>query len=350
VASVAHLLRDRSVAAEIGRVEVSAAGTTRRWRVAGAGALTALAAALALMVGRPGDRARVPQPVASAVDEATHREQSVTTTAAPNLVAPAGAVAAADTFRWSNVPHADRYRLTLYDRDATVVWEAEGSDTAMAMPPSIALDGHTERMGGIDCVMANAGVAPAGFVRNIDPEAFERVIEVNLVGVWRTVRAALPYVMQSRGYVLIVASAAAILRAQQRGVVVVASAGNDGSCRPTYPAAIPGVVSVGALGPAGPPRFTNHGSWVRACAPGVDIVSSFFAQFDGREVPSGGQDIDMFRAWAMWSGTSFAAPVVAGALVREMRIAGCTPAQAVQRVIDAPALGRIPGLGTIVNV
>jgi hypothetical protein len=51
-------------------------------------------------------------------------------------------VAAADTFRWSNVPHADRYRLTLYDRNATVVWEAEGSDTAMVTPPSITLDGR----------------------------------------------------------------------------------------------------------------------------------------------------------------------------------------------------------------
>jgi hypothetical protein len=142
----------------------------------------------------------------------------------------------------------------------------------------------------------------------------------------------------------------AVLLAQKRGIVVVASAGNDGTCRPSFPAAIPGVVSVGAIGPDGPAWFSNYGSWVRACAPGMDVVSSFFRAFDGAEVPSGGRDIDRFKAWATWSGTSFAAPTVIGALVREMRMSNCSPKDAVARLIDAPWLGRIPGLGTIVNV
>jgi len=142
----------------------------------------------------------------------------------------------------------------------------------------------------------------------------------------------------------------AVLLAQKRGIVVVASAGNDSSCRPSFPAAIPGVVSVGAIGPDGPAWFSNYGDWVRACAPGMDVVSSFFRSFDGAEVPRGGRDIDRFKAWATWSGTSFAAPSVIGALVREMRATNCTPKQAVSRLIDAPWLGRIPGLGTIVNV
>jgi hypothetical protein len=143
---------------------------------------------------------------------------------------------------------------------------------------------------------------------------------------------------------------AAVLRAQQRGIVVVASAGNDCTCRPSFPAAIPGVVSVGAIGPDGPAWFSNYGDWVRACAPGVDVVSAFFSSFEGLEVPSAGRDIDSFRAWATWSGTSFAAPAVVGALVREMRATSCTQAEAVARLIDAPWLGRIPGLGTVVNV
>jgi NAD(P)-dependent dehydrogenase (short-subunit alcohol dehydrogenase family) len=83
------------------------------------------------------------------------------------------------------------------------VTEREGIESA--------IEEAAERMGGIDCVIANAGVASAGFVRNMDPDAFERVIEVNLVGVWRTVRAALPHVLQSRGYVLVIASSAAAL-------------------------------------------------------------------------------------------------------------------------------------------
>ena len=45
----------------------------------------------------------------------------------------------------------------------------------------------------------------------MDPESFERVIEVNLIGVWRTIRACLPHVIERRGYILPVASMAAIL-------------------------------------------------------------------------------------------------------------------------------------------
>src|SRR4051794_33429767 len=52
-----------------------------------------------------------------------------------------------------------------------------------------AVDAAVERFGGIDVVVANAGVAPTGMVRSMDPAAFERTIEVNLLGVWRTVRA-----------------------------------------------------------------------------------------------------------------------------------------------------------------
>ena len=55
-----------------------------------------------------------------------------------------------------------------------------------------AVQGTVERFGGIDVVMANAGIAPVGMVRSTDPAAFERTIEINLLGVWRTVRAALP--------------------------------------------------------------------------------------------------------------------------------------------------------------
>ena len=51
--------------------------------------------------------------------------------------------------------------------------------------------------------------AAAGIVRSMDPAAFERTIEVNLLGVWRTVRACLPHVIERRGYVLVIASLAA---------------------------------------------------------------------------------------------------------------------------------------------
>jgi NAD(P)-dependent dehydrogenase (short-subunit alcohol dehydrogenase family) len=66
-----------------------------------------------------------------------------------------------------------------------------------------------ERFGGIDVVVANAGIATSGSVLGVDPEAFKTLIEVNVLGVFHTVRATLPAVIERRGYVLIVSSAAA---------------------------------------------------------------------------------------------------------------------------------------------
>ncbi|MEY2402927.1 MAG: hypothetical protein QOD38_478 [Acidimicrobiaceae bacterium] len=144
--------------------------------------------------------------------------------------------------------------------------------------------------------------------------------------------------------------AAAVRGAQVRGTVVVASAGNDGTCRATFPAALPGVIGVAAIGPSGPARFSNYGPWVRACAPGVDMVSGFFTVFDGAgPAPAGGTDPDNFAGWARWSGTSFSAPVVVAALARELQH-GLTSAQAVSRVIDAPGLLRLADMGTVVNL
>jgi NAD(P)-dependent dehydrogenase (short-subunit alcohol dehydrogenase family) len=74
-----------------------------------------------------------------------------------------------------------------------------------------AVEATVERFGGIDVVIANAGIAPIGTVASIDPADFERTIEINLLGVWRTVRATLPYVTQRRGYILPIASVAAAI-------------------------------------------------------------------------------------------------------------------------------------------
>jgi NAD(P)-dependent dehydrogenase (short-subunit alcohol dehydrogenase family) len=72
-----------------------------------------------------------------------------------------------------------------------------------------AVSGTVERFGGIDVVIANAGIASGGLVRFTDPAAWERVIEVNLLGGWRTVRTCLPHVIERKGYILPVASVAA---------------------------------------------------------------------------------------------------------------------------------------------
>lgn len=69
-----------------------------------------------------------------------------------------------------------------------------------------------ERFGGLDVAMANAGIAPPTptTIRMVPAEEWERVIDVNLLGVWHTVRAALPQVVERQGHIVVVSSAYAI--------------------------------------------------------------------------------------------------------------------------------------------
>jgi hypothetical protein len=145
--------------------------------------------------------------------------------------------------------------------------------------------------------------------------------------------------------------ATSIAQLRASGTVVVAAAGNDATCRPCYPAAFDHVIGVAALGPAGPAGFSNYGNWVRACAPGVDLVSTFFADAPGPEPPPPNYpEPDRYLGWARWSGTSFSAPVVVAALAREMQSYGLTSTEAVAHLIDGPSLLRIPYFGTVVNL
>src|SRR4051812_1897429 len=90
-----------------------------------------------------------------------------------------------------------------------------------------AVDGAVARFGGIDVVMANAGISPAGMVRSIDPRAFERTIEINLLGVWRTVRSCLPQIIERKGYVLVTASLAAAVHAPGMSAYAASKAGAE---------------------------------------------------------------------------------------------------------------------------
>ncbi|MBC3985983.1 SDR family oxidoreductase [Streptomyces sp. AC536] len=67
-----------------------------------------------------------------------------------------------------------------------------------------------ERFGKVDIVVANAGVATGGPFVDSDERAWNRVIEVNLIGSATTARAFLPVLLESRGYLLQIASLAAI--------------------------------------------------------------------------------------------------------------------------------------------
>ena len=72
-----------------------------------------------------------------------------------------------------------------------------------------AVDTGIAEYGGIDVAVANAGIASYGSVLAVDPETFAQVIDVNVTGVFHTVRASLPSVIERRGYVLVVSSMAA---------------------------------------------------------------------------------------------------------------------------------------------
>jgi Subtilase family len=155
-------------------------------------------------------------------------------------------------------------------------------------------------------------------------------------------------------------------------MVVVAPAGNDASDRPIFPAAYKGVIGVGAVekvnGGWQPACFTSRGWWVDACAPGVDVLGPFFhykgtltrpkklpkrivemcgGSVDGVDPAAARHQVEDFNGVARWSGTSVAAPVVAGRIAAE-RQAGCGADEAVRRILGKSGQS-VPGLGVLVT-
>jgi serine protease len=141
------------------------------------------------------------------------------------------------------------------------------------------------------------------------------------------------------------------------GTIVTCSAGNDATDRPMFPAAfapwqggggpvnlvadaIP-IVAARALNPNGSTvaLFSNDGPWIGFSAPGGAVFSTMPA-FNGGDQPLarvesafGGiiriresVDPDDFRGgFAVWSGTSFAAPLIAGAVASALDAASLQP-------------------------
>jgi subtilisin family serine protease len=84
--------------------------------------------------------------------------------------------------------------------------------------------------------------------------------------------------------------------AWDKGAVVFASAMNDSSPTPTYPAGCTHVVAVSATDANDRlTSFSNYGSWIGLAAPGTNILTT-----------------TMGGGYAYWNGTSFSAPIVAG--------------------------------------
>lgn len=160
-----------------------------------------------------------------------------------------------------------------------------------------------------------------------------------------------------------------IERLAELGVLVCASAGNGSTMRRFYPAALADqpscgqlLLSVGSLNPnRSKALFSNDGPWVQRWAPGAAVVSTFPKSAGSigprhtmvAEAPVGqpqrreAMDNDDFsNGFALWSGTSFAAPLVAARLVTLLLDGGqetlatvtaeATRARAINAVNDLP--------------
>jgi subtilisin family serine protease len=102
-------------------------------------------------------------------------------------------------------------------------------------------------------------------------------------------------------------------------VAVVAAAGNNNSPEPFWPAAFKGVIAVGALDTRGGKvrraDFSNYGHWVDVYAPGTEVHSTYLAG----EYLEADKHLAHLAGWALWSGTSFAAPQVAAEIAKRVR-------------------------------
>jgi NAD(P)-dependent dehydrogenase (short-subunit alcohol dehydrogenase family) len=88
-----------------------------------------------------------------------------------------------------------------------------------------AVQAAVDHLGGLDVVVANAGVGAQLPLVGGDPEIFERTIAVNLLGVYYTLRAAGPHIAHKRGYALAISSLAAAVHPPLLGAYCAAKAG-----------------------------------------------------------------------------------------------------------------------------
>lgn len=89
-----------------------------------------------------------------------------------------------------------------------------------------AVEGAVSRFGRLDVVIANAGIGPPiETVLTMDPEAWERVLDVNLFGVFNTVRAGMEQVISNHGQFILVSSSYAFMNGVLNSPYATAKAG-----------------------------------------------------------------------------------------------------------------------------
>ena len=126
------------------------------------------------------------------------------------------------------------HRVALLDLDGPAVSRAAaeigdavafGCDITDAESVDAAIEGVVAACGAIDVCISNAGIATAGALRHLDPDVVAAQLNVNLIGNWRLIHACLPHLVARRGYVLAVASVAAIVPPPGLGAYAASKAG-----------------------------------------------------------------------------------------------------------------------------
>lgn len=167
------------------------------------------------------------------------------------------------------------------------------------------LDGHGTMVSGIIAAVANNGIGIVGVSPNVSIIPLK--VSTSSGGSWIDLNKAIRHAADNGANIIVMSlggnysrlsrpTEAAINYAYQEGCILVAAAGNNNSSEPFYPAAYEEVVAVSTIDQndtkAG---FSNFGSYIDFCAPGVDILTTWKDE-----------------AYAYGSGTSFSAPFVVG--------------------------------------